>query len=61
MGALIGAVTSIRLIWQNYTRSITETVVETTYYKYSHVAFPSVIICESSRVDWNRAMQLNET
>lgn len=61
MGAVIGAVTSIRLIWLNYIGSVTETVVETTYYKYSHVAFPAVVICESSRVDWNRALKLNET
>ncbi|XP_065222143.1 pickpocket protein 19-like [Planococcus citri] len=61
VGAVIGAVTSIRLIWLNFIQSVTETVVETTYYKYSHVAFPAVIICESSRVDWSRALQLNET
>lgn len=60
VGAIFGAVTSIRQIWLNYIRSSTETVVETTYFKYSQIAFPAVIICEASRVDWNRVLKLNE-
>ncbi|KAI5712158.1 hypothetical protein M8J75_006316 [Diaphorina citri] len=46
-------------VWDNYVTSGPVTVVETTYFKYAQVAFPSVIICDVSRVEWKRVLALN--
>ncbi|KAK7582678.1 hypothetical protein V9T40_014123 [Parthenolecanium corni] len=59
--AAVAAFYSINEIWISYEESDTETVVETTYYKNSQIAFPAVVICPASRVDWTKVPNLNKT
>ncbi|XP_075210546.1 pickpocket protein 19-like [Lycorma delicatula] len=56
--ATVGAYTFSADVWEKYKTSTTETVVETTQHGYANVAFPSVTICDVSRVDWARVLKL---
>ncbi|RZF43741.1 hypothetical protein LSTR_LSTR009164 [Laodelphax striatellus] len=56
--ATIGAYRFSYDIWRKYQYKDTATVVETTQYEYANVAFPSVTICDVSRVDWKRVTAL---
>lgn len=44
--------------WKSYDKSSIDTVVETTFFNYADIAFPMVVVCDSSRVDWQRVMRL---
>lgn len=44
--------------WMSYNRSSIDTVVETTFFNYADIAFPMVVICDNSRVDWQRVTRL---
>lgn len=58
---MAGAGYSTHEIWISYKTGSTETVVETTYFKNAQVAFPAVLICQTSRVDWTKVEYLNES
>ncbi|XP_050430726.1 pickpocket protein 19-like [Adelges cooleyi] len=56
--AILLATYAIFESWMSYNKSTIDTVVETTFFNYAEIAFPSVFICDSSRVDWDRVMKL---
>ncbi|KAE9526506.1 hypothetical protein AGLY_013154 [Aphis glycines] len=56
--AMLFATYAIVESWKTYKKSTIDTVVETTFLSYADIAFPMVVICDSSRVDWERVMQL---
>lgn len=65
-GAIVSSAILVTLytgwrVWDNYATSGPVTVVETTYFKYAHVAYPSVTVCDVSRVDWKRVLALDYT
>uniref|UniRef100_A0A8D9E627 Pickpocket protein 19 n=1 Tax=Cacopsylla melanoneura TaxID=428564 RepID=A0A8D9E627_9HEMI len=57
--AILGTLYTGWHVWNNYVTSGPVTVVETTYFKYAQVSFPSVVICDVSRVDWKRVLALD--
>ncbi|XP_060864321.1 pickpocket protein 19-like [Metopolophium dirhodum] len=58
MCAVLFATYAIVESWKTYNKSSIDTVVETTFLSYAKIAFPMVVICDSSRVDWERVMRL---
>jgi len=58
MCAVLFATYAIIESWKTYNESSIDTVVETTFLSYSKIAFPMVVICDSSRVDWERVKRL---
>ncbi|XP_029347351.1 uncharacterized protein LOC103307902 [Acyrthosiphon pisum] len=58
MCAVLFATYAIIESWKTYNESSIDTVVETTFLSYAKIAFPMVVICDSSRVDWERVMRL---
>lgn len=56
--ALIGAACHLQTIWQTYDVNLTRTTIISTYFKYANIPFPSVTVCDSSRIDWYRAKNL---
>ncbi|VVC27973.1 Epithelial sodium channel [Cinara cedri] len=56
--AVLLATYAIMESWKSYNRSSIDTVVETTFFNYADIAFPAVVICDSSRVDWQRVKRL---
>ncbi|XP_050053642.1 pickpocket protein 19-like [Aphis gossypii] len=60
MCAILFATYAIFESWKTYNKSSIDTVVETTFLSYTDIAFPMLVICDSSRVDWKRVTQLTE-
>jgi hypothetical protein len=60
MCAVLFATYAIFESWKMYSESSIDTVVETTFLSYADIAFPMLVICDSSRVDWTRVMGLTE-
>lgn len=58
--AVIFATYAIMESWKSYNKSSIDTVVETTFFTYADIAFPMVVVCDSSRVDWKRVTQLTK-
>ncbi|XP_022173790.1 pickpocket protein 19-like [Myzus persicae] len=56
--AVLFATYAIVESWKSYNKSTIDTVVETTFLSYADIAFPMVVVCDSSRVDWQRVMGL---
>lgn len=58
MFAVLMAAYAIAESWKSYDKSTVDTVVETTFFNYADIAFPMVVVCDSSRVDWERVKKL---
>ncbi|KAI5714322.1 hypothetical protein M8J76_015121 [Diaphorina citri] len=57
--AVVGVIFGGLEIWSAYSQSVTATTIHTTMYQYANTGFPSVTLCQASRIDWDRVEQLN--
>lgn len=56
--ALFGAACHLQKVWETYNTHLTRTTIISTYFKYANIPFPSVTVCDNSRVDWHRVDKL---
>lgn len=52
--AIVGAISHLQKIWVTYETNLTRTTIVSTYFKYANIPFPSVTVCDSSRMDWKQ-------